>query len=123
MRRSAQRPDGPGDEDVPAGHVAGLAGDLGAAPRQPAGLVGETVGGEADAVGAERRGLDQVGAGREVLAVDRADQLGPRQDELVEAARCGIPREKSSVPIAPSASNGPWARRSRNRALASTPER
>ena len=81
---SAQRPDGPGDEDVPAGHVPGLAGDLGAAPRQPAGLVGETVGGEADPVGAERRGLDQVGAGREVLAVDGADQLGPRQDQLVQ---------------------------------------
>ena len=82
--RGAERTDGPGDQDVAAGHVAGLPGDLGAAPRQPAGLVGEPVRREADPVRPERRGLDQVSARREVLAMDRADQLGSREDQLVE---------------------------------------
>ena len=37
--RRTQRPDRPGDEDVPAGYVAGLAGELRAAPGELAGLV------------------------------------------------------------------------------------
>ena len=95
-------PTEPGHEDVPAGHVAGLPGDLGAAPIQPAGLVGEPVGGEADAVGAERRGLDQVGAGREVLAMDGADQFRPREDQLVQRGALGEPareQERAHRPV------------------------
>ena len=42
-----------------------------------------------DPVGAERRGLDQFGAGREVLAVDRADELRAGGDELVEVGPLG----------------------------------
>ena len=82
--RRPERSHGPGDQHVPAGDVAGLAGDLGAAPRQPAGLVGEAIGGQTHPVGAKGRGLDQVSAGRQVLAMDRTDELRPRQDELVE---------------------------------------
>ena len=42
-RRRAERPDGPGHEHVPAGHVARLARDLGATPREPARLVAQAV--------------------------------------------------------------------------------
>ena len=56
------------------------------APRRlsAAGPVAQPVGGEPDAVGAERRRLDELRAGVEVLAVDRADQLRAARDELVE---------------------------------------
>ena len=80
-----ERPDRSGDQHVAAGDVARLAGDLRAAAGQLAGLVGQAVRGEPDAVRAERGGLDDVGAGGQVLAVDRADQLGSARDQLVEA--------------------------------------
>ena len=96
------------------------------APRrvEPAGLVGEAVRREPDPVGAERRGLDQVRAGGEVLAVDGADQVRPRLDELVEARPAAGSRARRAAcpsPRRPAADRA--ARRSRKRARASTPER
>ena len=79
-----ERSDGSRDEDVAAGDVASLARQLRAAPSQATGLVAEAEGRQPRPIGAEGRGRDDVRAGREVLAVDRADQLWPRRDELVE---------------------------------------
>ncbi len=76
-RRRAERPDRPGHEHVPARDVARLACDLGTTPREPARLVAQAVGREPDAVRAERGRLDDVRASRQVLAVDRPDQLRP----------------------------------------------
>ena len=66
---------------------------VGRRPRQPRAfdvqLVGERlepVVGLRDRGAAERVGLDDVGAGRQVLAVDAADDVGPRQDEHVAVA-------------------------------------
>ena len=84
--RRAERADRSSDEDVATGHVPGLAGDLRPASGELAGLVRDPERGEADAVGPERRGLDDVGARREVFAVDRADQVRARGDEFVEAS-------------------------------------
>ena len=67
------------------GRLAGLAGQLGAAAVQSTGQLLEPVLGQAEAVGAEGVGLDGVRAGLDVLAVDRRDELGPGQDELVQA--------------------------------------
>ena len=83
-RRAAKRPDRPRDQHVPAGDVPCLAGDLGAAPGEASGLVREAVGRQADAVRPERRGLDEIGTGVEVLAVDGADQVRASGDQLVE---------------------------------------
>ena len=114
-----ERPHRAGDEHVAAGHVARLARELCAAPGQPAGLSARPCGARRTPVRPERRRLDDVGAGLQVLAVDRPDQLRPGRDELVEDGRCGMPRLNSSVPIAPSARSGPAASRSRKRARAS----
>ena len=120
-RRRPERPDRSGDERITTGDVTGFAGELGAAAGQPSGTIGETVRGEADTVGAERRGLDEVGSGGQVLAVDRPDRSAPVEwRRLVDgAARCGTPRLNSSVPIAPSARSGPRDSRAWNRARAS----
>ena len=83
-RRRAERPDRSSHEHVPARDVAGLACDLGTTPREPASLVAQAVGREPDAVRAERGRLDDVRASRQVLAVDRPDQLGPGRDQLVQ---------------------------------------
>ena len=82
--RRAQRPDRSGDQHVATGDVARLAGDLRTASGQLAGAVGEAVRGKPHAVGTEGGGLDDVGADRQVLAVDRTDQLGAARDQLVE---------------------------------------
>ena len=66
-------------------------------------------------VRAQREGLDQVGAGLEVLAVRGPHEVRPDRGQLVEARAWGTPRENSSVPIPPSARSGPSARRSRRR--------
>ena len=82
--RRAERPDGSGDEDVPAGDVARLAGQLCAAAGEAAGLVAETEWREPGPVRPEGRRRDDVRARGEVLPVDRADELGPGRDEFVE---------------------------------------
>ena len=82
--RRAERSDRPRHQHVAAGHVARLAGELRAAPGQPAGPVGQAVGRQPDAVRAERGGLDDVRPDRQVLAVDRADQVRPRRHQVVE---------------------------------------
>ena len=82
--RRAERPDGSADPGVAPDHVAGLAGELRAAPVECARPVGQAVRGQPDPVGAEGRGLDQLGAGLEVLAVDRPDDLRTGRDQLVE---------------------------------------
>ena len=72
-----------------AGHVARLAGHLGGPPVEAVGLVGQAEGRQAEPVGPERGGLDEVRAGLEVLAVDRADEVRPGRRELVEAGPLG----------------------------------
>src|SRR5687767_14389417 len=67
--------------------------DIGLTPRQAGGLVvqlvrelGHLVVAQGDAVGVERVGLDDVGAGPEVLAVDGRDDLGLGEGEEVVVA-------------------------------------
>jgi hypothetical protein len=79
----ADRPDGAGHEGPP---LRRLAGDPRALPVDRPHLGVEPVGPELEPVGAERVGLDDVGAGLEVLVVDLADEAGVREVELVEAA-------------------------------------
>ena len=73
-----------------AGHVCLLARRVTghARPRHVDGvrLVGEAEGPELDAVGAERVGLDDVGAGPDVLQVDLGDQVGLGKVQRLEAA-------------------------------------
>ena len=87
--RRAQRPDAAADPRVAAADVARLAGDLGGAPVEAAGLRREAEGVEPHPVGAERDGLDEVRARVEVLAVERGDQVRSRRGELVEAGALG----------------------------------
>jgi hypothetical protein len=54
-------------------------------PVDLADVSGEAVGAELEAVGAERVGLDHLGAGRDVLLVDRPDEVGVGEVQLVEA--------------------------------------
>ena len=61
-RRATERADRSGHEDVPSRDVAGLTGELGAAPVQPGRPVREPEAGQPRAVGPERGGLDDVGA-------------------------------------------------------------
>ncbi len=80
--------------DDPAGPVRGLGGDrVARLAGQPGGrevhLVGEVlhaVVGLGDQLGAEGVGLDEVGAGLEVLGVDRADHVGLGQAQQVGVA-------------------------------------
>ena len=65
--------------------LAGLAGELGGLAVEPAGQLLEAVFGQPEAVRAEGVRLDRVGAGLDVLAVDRRDELRPGQDQFVEA--------------------------------------
>ena len=83
--RRTQRADRAADPRVPAADVPGLAGDLGRPAVEARRVVGEAVGVEADPVGAEGQRLDEVGAGVEVLAVDRRDEVRAGRRQLVEA--------------------------------------
>ena len=60
----AERADRAGDEGFPTRDVASLPGDLGGAAVEPAGLARQAERGEPDPVRSERRGLDDLGAGR-----------------------------------------------------------
>ena len=83
--RRLERPDAAEDEHVTAaGHVARLARDLGRLAVQCARLIGQAELGQAQPVRAERVRLDRVRAGRDVLAMDRADQVRLRLDQRVE---------------------------------------
>ena len=91
MERRLERPDRAGHEHVAlAGHVARLARELGRAAIEQRGAVGQAE------CGARRKRLApkelvsiDVRAGRDVLAVDRADQVRPRLDQLVERRPLG----------------------------------
>ena len=62
-----------------------LAGERGGRGVDPLGLVGQPVGRELERVGAEGVGLEQLGAGPDVLAVDVAHQVRLPEVELVVA--------------------------------------
>ena len=90
MERCFERADRAGDEHVAlAGHVARLAGDLRRAAIEQPCLVGQTKRRQAQPVRAKAVGLDRVRAGFDVFAMDRADQVGPRLDQLVERRPLG----------------------------------
>ena len=93
--RRSERSDRARHPGVPPGHVACLAGELRAAPVERGRPIAHPVSGEAEPVGPERGRLDQLGAGVQVLPVDRADQLGPGRDQLVEVGPLrDAPREQ-----------------------------
>ncbi len=82
------RAEGAGDEPRPVGRavlVAGLAGEPGRGQVHLAGRVFEVIVGLGDPRRAEGIGLDQVGAGGQVLVVDLGDdvRLGDRQQLVV----------------------------------------
>ena len=81
----AQGADAAADPRVPAADVPGLAGDLRRPSIEACRVVGEAVRVEAHPVGAEGQGLDEVGAGVEVLAVERRDEVRAGRRQLVEA--------------------------------------
>ena len=84
MQRRADGADRAGHEHVAAGDLAGLAGQLRGAPVDEGRALGQSERREADAVGAEGVRLDDVGAGRDVLAMDGRHELRAAQHELVE---------------------------------------
>ena len=84
-RRRPERADRARDEGVATGDVAGLAGDLGGPAVEASRVAGQPERREPDPVRPERGRLDQLRAGVEVLAVDRADEVRPGRRELVEA--------------------------------------
>jgi len=89
LDRPAQRSHRPGHQDRPPGGVARLHGQAraGAVDVPDPGL--QVVLAQAEAVGLERVGLDDVGAGRDVVAVDAADQRGLGEVQLLQAAAGG----------------------------------
>ncbi len=91
VRGAAERPHGPRDQGIAPGNVTCLARELGAPPVEPGGEVAQAPAGEPDPIRAERGRLHEIGAGVEVLAMDRAHEVRPRQDELVEAGPLGDP--------------------------------
>jgi hypothetical protein len=88
-QRLAERPDRSGQEDGLATLLTRLAGDLDRPEVDVADLILEPVLGQLEAVGAEGVGLDQLGAGADVLTVDALDDAGLGEVELVEAALVG----------------------------------
>ena len=102
----AERTDRACHEQVAADDVACLARDLGGAPVDPRDGAFEAPGGEPDPVRAEGGRLDDVGAGLAVLAMDRADQVGPGQGQFVEAGALGDPAREEEGPHRPVAQEG-----------------
>ena len=76
-------------EHVPTRHIPRLARQLGCPAIDARGPVGQTVGFQAEPVGAEGVGLDDVRARRDVLPVDGADDVRMRLDQLVERRSLG----------------------------------
>ena len=89
--RVTERPDRACNEGFAPGDLASLPGKLGAPPAQSTGQLLQSVFGQAEAVRPECVRLDCVRACFDVLAVDRRDDLGLGQDELVEAGSLGDP--------------------------------
>ena len=81
----AERADAAADPRIPSADVAGLAGDLGGAAVQATRLGGEAEAIQAQPVGPERQGLDEVCARVQVLAVDRPDEIRSGRGQLVQA--------------------------------------
>ena len=98
VRRTAQRADRPANERIPAGDIACLAGQLRGPSVQARRDVAQAPAREPDPVRTEGRRLDEVGPGVEVLPVDRADQVGPRENELVEAGALRDPPGEEQGP-------------------------
>ncbi len=78
-RRLADRPDRAGDEDVAAGDLPRLSGQLDRRRVDPLEVVLQELAGQLAAVGAEGVRLDQIGAGVDEADVERDDRLGGAQ--------------------------------------------
>ena len=83
-RRRPEWPHRATDERVAPADLACLAGELGRPPVERADLTFEAPGRQPLPVGAERQGLDQLGARLEILAMGRPDHLRMGRDELLE---------------------------------------
>jgi hypothetical protein len=79
----AEGSDGAGDEGA---FLGGLAGEAHGGAIDVAELLGDAEGGEARAAGAEGVGLENLGAGFDVLLMDLPHHVGGGEVELVEAA-------------------------------------
>ena len=75
-----------GQEHGFTAHFARLAGDLDRAEVDVADTPFEPIGGQPNAVGGEGIGLDHLGAGGDIGAVDGLDEVRLQQVQLVEAA-------------------------------------
>src|SRR5450756_3000024 len=82
---TAQGSNRPRDQGIAPCNVTGLACELGCPPVQPRGEIAEAPAREPNAVCAEGRRLHDVRARVEVFTVDRAHEVRPREDQLVEA--------------------------------------
>ena len=78
-------PTEPPTQRIAAADLAGVPGELCRTPVDAADLPLEAPGRQTLPVRSERQGLDQLGARLEVLAMGGPDQLGVRDDELLEA--------------------------------------
>ena len=108
----AERPDRAGDVGLVARRVPRDAARPGSVDRvQP---VGQAERAELDPVGAERVGLDDVGAGAHVRLVHLGDQIRLREVQLVEERLMKMPFAYSIVPIAPSQTRTRSSSASRN---------
>jgi len=85
VRGTAQGSNRPRDQGIAPGNVTRLARELGCPPVQPRGEIAQAPGPEPNAVCAEGRRLHDVRTRVEVFAVDRAHEVRPREDQLVEA--------------------------------------
>ena len=86
LQRIAERSDRAGHEGVSTDRLDGPAGDRHRGPVDLRDPVLEPVADQLVAVGAEGVGLDDVGAGPEVLPVDFLDEGGAGEVQLIEAA-------------------------------------
>ena len=85
----AQRPDRAGDEDIAAGHLAGVAGQLDGGAVDLFELVLEVMRGELAAVGPERVRLDHVRAGLDEADMELDDGLWGAEVRLLGDAHAG----------------------------------
>ena len=89
LRRAAEWADRPGDEDVRAGHLAGVARDLHCGLVDRRDVVLEVLLGELAAVRTEGVRLDDVRAGADEAEVQREHALGRADVRLLGAAQPG----------------------------------
>ena len=88
-RRRPERPHGPADERIASADLPRGTGELRGPPAELAGPALEPPRREPPSIGAERQGLDQLGAGLEVLPVGGADELRLADDQLLETGALG----------------------------------